>query len=548
MIQVTKSMHLVCFLFLAGCTGIPVPPGPITFEDVTESAGLIEPLKGMAGHNAVWGDVNGDGFPDLFFGTFTHFYDSVYDVRGHNGGPEPNKIFINQGDGTFKEVEDSPVKVRGKNSGGAFADFDNDGDLDLVLSHQSHLKVWPGDLPKSAIQRNLFLENDGKGNLADITEHSGLDFGYPFLGRSTFVFDFDGDGLLDLFMQEDFVLGDISGGNSRLMKNMGDLHFEDVTAAAGFPTGFQKGLYGLGGFVDDINGDTWPDVFFVHSCRMFINNRDGTFHEKEYNIVPEEIAAPSTVNMDWTCGANTGDLDNDGDLDFVVGDHFRFDSDYHHLFIFLNEGNDENGDPIIRDISDEIGLEQPDGRLIHMQLDDADNDGKMDIMSVRCNAFVYQNAGLVNGLPSFNSPVSSGHDCGITYYAGGAFADFDRDGRIDFMGPEWFPRDASPLLRNITVGAGNYIDIRLDLDNSPNRNGIGAKVEIFKAGSLGMEEGRLGTKIISVTNGYSSSYEAIAHFGLPNDKKVDIRVTMPCKGPTYTRTKISRNQMYTLTN
>ncbi len=134
---------------------------------------------------------------------------------------------------------------------------------------------------------------------------------------------------------------------------------------------------------------------------MFINNRDGTFHEKEYNIVPDDIAAPSTVNMNWTCGANTGDLDNDGDMDFVVGDHFRFDSVYHHLFVFINEGNDEHGDPVIRDISDEIGLEHPDGRLIHMQLDDADNDGKMDIMTVRCNAFVYRNAGLVNGLPRF---------------------------------------------------------------------------------------------------------------------------------------------------
>jgi hypothetical protein len=266
MIPFPKSMHMAFFLFLAECTDIPVPPGPIIFEDVTEFAGLIEPLKGIAGHNAVWGDVNG----------------------------------------TFKEVEDSPVRVRGKNSGGAFADFDNDGDLDLVLSHQAHLKVWPGDLPRSAIQKNLFFRNDGEGNLTDITEHSGLDFEYPLQGRSTFVFDFEGDGLLDLFMQEDFVLGDISGGNSRLMKNMGDLRFEDITAAAGFPTGFQKGLYGLGGFVDDINGDTWPDVFFAHSCRIFINNRDGTFHEKEYNIVPEDIAAPSTVNMNWTCGANRG--------------------------------------------------------------------------------------------------------------------------------------------------------------------------------------------------------------------------------------------------
>ncbi len=533
------------FLFLlAGCSGLPGPPGPIIFEDKTADAGLVEPLKGMAGHNAVWGDVNGDGYPDLVVGTFTHFYDSVYDVRGHSGGPEPNKIFINQGDGTFKEVLDSPVRVRGKNSGGAFADFDNDGDLDLVLSHQAHLRVWPGDLPRSAIQKNMFFENDGEGNLSNIAKQSGLDLGYPFLGRSTFVLDYDGDGLLDLFMQEDFVLGDISGGNSRLMKNMGDLRFEDVTEEAGFPTGYQTGLYGLGGYADDINGDTWPDVFFAHSCRMFINNRDGTFHEKEYHIVPDEIAAPSTVNLNWTCGANTGDIDNDGDLDFIVGDHFSFDAKDHHLFVFLNEGNDENGDPIIRDISDEIGLEHPDGRLIHMQIEDADNDGKLDILTVRCSAFVYRNAGMVNGLPGFDPPLSSGYDCGITYYAGGSFADYDRDGRIDFFGPEWLPVDASPLLRNVTSGAEHYINIRLDLKDGPNRNGIGAKVEIFREGRLGFAEDRLGTKIISIANGYSSGYEAIAHFGLPNDRKVDILVTMPCDGPVYAATSVKRNQLY----
>ncbi len=83
MTPVQESIQTALFLLLAGCTGAPEPPGPIIFENVTEKAGLIEPLKGMAGHNGVWGDVNGDGYPDLVVGTFTHFYDSAYDVRGH---------------------------------------------------------------------------------------------------------------------------------------------------------------------------------------------------------------------------------------------------------------------------------------------------------------------------------------------------------------------------------------------------------------------------------------------------------------------------------
>ena len=80
----------------------------------------------------------------------------------------------------------------------------------------------------------------------------------------------------------------------------------------------------------------------------------------------------------------------------------------------------------------------------------------------------------------------------------------------------------------------------------PNRNGIGAKVEIFKAGSLGKPEDRLGTHIISVANGYSSGYEAIAHFGVPIDETVDIRVTMPCNGPVFAARKVKRNQLFKL--
>jgi hypothetical protein len=122
--------------------------------------------------------------------------------------------------------------------------------------------------------------------------------------------------------------------------------------------------------------------------------------------------------------------------------------------------------------------------------------------------------------------------------------DYDRDGRLDFFGPEWEPGVASPLLRNVTPGAENYLDVKLELKNSPNRNGLGARVEIYQAGKLGKKNGLLGATIISVSNGYSSGYEAIAHFGLPGDKTVDVRVTMPCNGKIYTATSVPRNQRF----
>jgi hypothetical protein len=72
---------------------------------------------------------------------------------------------------------------------------------------------------------------------------------------------------------------------------------------------------------------------------------------------------------------------------------------------------------------------------------------------------------------------------------------------------------------------------------------IGARVEIYKAGMLGKEEGFLDTRIISVSNGYSSGSEAIAYFGVPHDKTVDILMTMPMGGKVYTREGVKRNQM-----
>ncbi|MEH6682033.1 MAG: FG-GAP-like repeat-containing protein [Sediminicola sp.] len=527
----------------------------IKFEDVTDKSSIVDPLKGIMGHGAAWGDVNGDGYPDLFVGNFGDRPDEKFNLRGHTTGPEPDKLLINQGNGTFKEVMESPVRVLGRNSGAAFADFDDDGDLELVTSHQSYdgpsavgtkFERPPGFNIQNEKPNNFLFENDGKGNFTDVTAKSGLDFGWPFMGRNTFVLDFDGDGLLDLLMQEDFVAPYKSGGNSRLMKNMGDLIFQDVTAQAGLPSGYRTGIHGLGGVVGDLNGDTWPDIFFAHTCRMFINNGDGTFHEKKYRMVPEIMMEPATINSNWTCGADMGDIDNDGDMDLVMGDHLLNDNPDHKIYIFLNEGNDGQGNPIYRDITAKAGIANIGGKAPHLQWQDFDNDGLLDLMTTNYDAFLYRNTGVVDGIPQFGVPIDSGAGEGLGYWPSGPLADYDRDGRVDFFGVEWEAYAPSRLLRNVSPNAGNYLDVRLDLKKSGNRNGIGATVEIFEKGFLGKKNGLLATRIISVSNGYSSGYEALAHFGLPHNETVDIRVTMPGDGKTYKKRNVKRNQLFVI--
>ncbi len=62
--------------------------------------------------------------------------------------------------------------------------------------------------------------------------------------------------------------------------------------------------------------------------------------------------------------------------------------------------------------------------------------------------------------------------------------DYDRDGRLDYLGPQWYAEERSPLLRNVTEGAGDYIAYPDGYTCENNRNGIGAMVRIYKAGKV----------------------------------------------------------------
>src|SRR5262245_42806908 len=100
----------------------PAPPVPIMFEDVTDKAGLKEPLAGIMGHGGAWGDFDGDGRPDLFVGGFCDRPNAEYKPAN---GPVAAALFRNRGDGTFEHVKDTPATHFGRTSGAVFADLDN---------------------------------------------------------------------------------------------------------------------------------------------------------------------------------------------------------------------------------------------------------------------------------------------------------------------------------------------------------------------------------------------------------------------------------------
>jgi hypothetical protein len=165
--------------------------GDGTFSDVTEASGTGDPSWSWMG---VWADVNNDRFPDL------------YVVNGRYPAGEPNRLYLNNGNGTFSDVSlKAGVADPNWGLGAAFADIDNDGDLDLFVSNY----VGP----------NGFYLNDGNGLFSPAPEQ--IRNGHDGWGKGPTFGDIDHDGDLDLYE------GDCKLAN-QLYINDGQGHFVDV--------------------------------------------------------------------------------------------------------------------------------------------------------------------------------------------------------------------------------------------------------------------------------------------------------------------------------
>lgn len=255
------------------------------------------------GNGIVVADVDGDGLYDIYF---------VSQVGG-------NELWKNLGGGKFRNItKEAGVGVPARISVSAsFADIDNDGDPDLFVT-----TVRGG---------NLLFENDGHGHFRDITQEAGLG-GTAAHSSGAMFFDYDRDGLLDLLVcnvgkytsdekgaqGQYLALGDAFSGHMYperyefpvLYRNLGHNKFKDVTAEAGLqPVGWA----GDAGFTD-LNGDGWPQVYFLNmmGANHFYENVKGKFTEQTKKYFPR---------TSWgAMGIKVFDYDNDGRLDLFVTD------------------------------------------------------------------------------------------------------------------------------------------------------------------------------------------------------------------------------------
>lgn len=482
--------HEVCWEAPAGGSG------RMAFEDRTDELGLTSPLAGMMAHALAAGDVNNDGYADLFVGTFADRPVDEYAGRGASG-PAPDRLLL--GSPAGYTIDETFPEMRGRTSGAVFADLDGDGDLDLVIARNP--RTGERQSAASVVLRN----NNGR-----FTEAFVLDTERGF--RSIGVADFDGDERLDLFVVEDRW----SGGSSVLYRNEGDLRFVDATAEFGLPSD----IHGLGVSTTDLNGDGWADLFVSGSNRLFVGGEGGFREDRGSDFGWETYG-----NEDDPAGVVARDLDGDGRPELVIGQHYNStldDGQRVPIRVYANRG--DGAAVRFVDVTEASGLVGLPTKSPHVEVADLDADGRPDLVTTAAGSgtgpVVFRNVTRAGGELRFEASAAPGGD---QYWVTGAVVDADHDGALDVLLAEWFP-DKPSLLLSATGERGHWLAIELGAAGTA---GVGAVVSVYEAGHAGDPERLLGRTEISAQTGYGAGAEPVARFGLGEVSTVDVEIRRP---------------------
>ncbi len=331
--------------------------GDGTFADASDSSRLNDQLGGL---NLIGGDYDNDGDTDLFVLRGAWLFDD---------GRIRNSLLNNNGDGTFSDVtrEAGLADPAYPTQAAAWADFDNDGDLDVYVCNESRM---PHD-PKGDFPSQLF-RNNGDGTFSDVAVSAGVTNDRYCKGVA--AGDYDNDGDMDLYVS--------NAGVNRLYRNNGDGTFSDVARQAGVTEPEERSF---ATWFFDYDNDGWLDLFVAgfqstiadlaaealgrpHDGllpRLYQNRGDGTFRDVTVSMGLNHVYLPM--------GANFGDLDNDGWLDVYLT---TGDPDFQSLMPNVMLRND--GGRRFQDVTQSGGfghLQKGHG----VAFADLDNDGDQDI-------------------------------------------------------------------------------------------------------------------------------------------------------------------------
>ncbi len=435
-----------------------------TFADVSDEVGIGD--VGVLGQTVAWGDFNNDGQQDLIVAnTDTDF------------GFRNAFLFKNNGDGTFTEATEGSGIIDLPLRSAAWADFDNDGFIDLVVG-----TIMAGAPP-------ILYKNLGEGIFADVSGEAGIMKEGGTVGHVIWA-DYDRDGWVDLFQANE-----TNSVRSFLYHNEGDGTFMEVSEGSG-----------LGKFITnsaiwfDYNNDGFPDLFLANDGlnKLYVNNGDETFTD-----ITDDAMVGGDPNWN-SVAACVGDFDNDGFFDLYVVNIFSDTPVRNALY-------KNNGDGTFTDVTEDTKTEDVgDGRTCAWV--DFDGDGRIDLFTTNHvnPSKLFRNLGsgkFVDVAPQV------GLDFPRDVFAA-TWGDYNNDGFMD-------------VFLNGHIGTGlmdnsgthnNFIVINLIGDGKKtNTFAIGTRVEVASSKGIQIRE-------VSGGRGCCEQDMLPVHFGVGSEKEVDIKV------------------------
>ncbi|KAA2219638.1 VCBS repeat-containing protein [Maribacter flavus] len=476
--------------------------GNFQFEDITEKAQVGGTRPWSTGVSMV--DINADGFLDIY----------VCNSGDLNGENKQNELFINQQDGTFKEMAaDYNLDDKGFSTHASFFDFDKDGDLDVYILNNSYKAIGGFDLKKNERNKRDILGGDKlmenvDGTFVDISEKAGIYGSVIGFGLGVTVGDVDNDGWEDIYVSNDFFERDylyINNQDGTFTESLEN----QITATS---------VASMGADMADINNDGYNDIFVTEMLpseyerlktvttfedwnKYQLNLNNGYYHQFTRNTFQlnnadntfSEIGRLSGVEAsDWSWGALIFDMDHDGLKDlFIANGVYQDLTDQDYLTYISNT-------EILKSMitTDSVNY----AKLIDL------------IPSNKVENHAYKNLG--------NLEFKKYEESGLlveSFSNGAAYGDLDNDGDLDLVVNNL--NMESFVYENTTMDSKKSNYLKFDLrGEGKNTYAVGSKIEVLPYN-------------ISVENqpvrGFQSSMDIRPNIGLPNNQNVSVKITWP---------------------